>query len=71
MNTGFNKNQTEFSIHIFAVAFQMLADSNSFLDQLIKIFWDFWAQTVGFEDAKNLVTSDSLDLVNTLRISFG
>lgn len=69
VDSGFDQNQSEFSIFVFSVSFQMFSDRNSFFDQVVQIFWNFWSQTVGFQNSQNFVTSDNFGLGNTVSIS--
>lgn len=69
MDTGFDENQTELGVLVLAVTLKVLADSDGLLDQHVKVLWNLRGEAVGLEDSKNLVTSNNLDLSNTVRIS--
>jgi len=69
VDTGLDENKTELRVFILAVALKMLANSNGLLDQHVKILWDFWGEAVRFEDSENLVSSNDLDLGNTVGVS--
>jgi len=69
VDTRLDENETELGVLVLSVALEMLADSDSLLDQHVEILWDFWCEAIGLEDSENLVTSDHLDLRNTVRIS--
>lgn len=69
MDTAFDENQTVFRISVFAVTFQMLADSNSFLYQMVKIFGFAGSKTFGFHDAEDFAAGDEPRLSNTMRIT--
>lgn len=69
MDTWFNQDQTELAVFVFTIAFQMLADSDSFLDQVVQIFWDIWTQTQRFQDAQDFVTAYKTNLGNTVWIT--
>ncbi len=69
MDSGFNQNQSELGIAILAVTFQMLADRDSLLDQLVQVFWDFRGKTAGLEDSQNLVSGDESNLGDTVRVT--
>jgi hypothetical protein len=45
MDTALNKNETELGVLILSVLFKMLANSNSLLDQMVKIFRDLGGKT--------------------------
>ena len=62
MNTRFNQNQSKLGILVFAIAFQMLAHLNSFLDEHVQVFWNFRSETIGFEDTNNLLSGDDCGL---------
>lgn len=68
MDTGLDENETELCVSILAVPLQVLADGNGLLDQVVQVLWDLWGETVGLEDTENLVTSDVLDLGNTVLV---
>jgi hypothetical protein len=69
VNTGLNKNQTELGVLVLAVALQVLADGDSLLDELVQVFRDLRSETVGLQDTKDLVTSNTLDLGNTVGVT--
>lgn len=46
----------------------MLANSNCFLDQVIKILWEVWGQSLRFKDSQNLVASNKANLGNTVGV---
>lgn len=69
VNLGFNENQSVFGVGILSILFQMFADGDSLLDQVIKIFRDFGGKTVLLQNTKNLLASDGLDLANAVGIS--
>jgi len=69
VDTGFDENQSELGVLVLAVSLEMLADSDSLLDQHVQVLWDLWGEAIRLEDSENLVTSDNLDLGNTVRIS--
>jgi len=69
VDTGLDENETELGVLVLSVALEMLADGDSLLDQHVEILWDFWGEAIGLEDSENLVTSDHLNLRNTMRIS--
>jgi hypothetical protein len=64
----FDQNQSELGVLILAVAIQMLTDLNSLLDKHVKILGDLGGKSIGLEDANNLLSSDRLDLGNTIGI---
>ena len=43
MDSGLDKNQTELGVLVLAVSLQMLSDSDSLFNKMIKVFRDFWS----------------------------
>jgi len=68
VDAGFYENEAELGVLVLSVALKMLADGNSLLDQHVEVLWDLWREAIRLEDAENLVTSDNLDLRNTVRV---
>jgi hypothetical protein len=68
VDSGFDQNQTELGVLILAVAIQMLTDLDSLLDKHVQILWDLGGKSIGLKDADNLLSSDRLDLGNTIGI---
>jgi len=52
-----------------SVSLQMLSDLNSLLDQHVKILRDLRSQTVLLQDAKDLATSNALDLSDAVGVT--
>jgi hypothetical protein len=69
VDTGLNKNQTELGVLVLAVALQVLADRDSLLDELVQVLGDLRGKTVGLQDTEDLVTSNTLDLGNTMGVT--
>jgi len=69
VDTGLDENKTELRVLILSVALKMLADSNGLLDQHIQVLWNLWGKTIGFENSQDLVTSNDLDLSDTMRVT--
>lgn len=46
----------------------MLSHAHSLLDQVVQVFRDVWCQTLGLEDAEDLVARQRLDVGNTLGV---
>ena len=68
VDTAFNKNKTEFRILVLSVYFQVLTYLDSLFDKHVKILRDFRSQSISLKDAYDLLTSDTLNLSNTVRI---
>lgn len=45
VDTGFNENQTVLGVLVLAVAFKMLANGDSLLDQVVQVFGNFGSKT--------------------------
>jgi hypothetical protein len=45
VDSGLNENEPELAVLVLAVALEMLAHSDRFLDQHVEIFWDFGGET--------------------------
>jgi hypothetical protein len=69
VDSGFDQNQSEFRVLVLSVSLQVLADLDSLLDKHVKILGNFGCKAVGLEDTDNLLTSDGLDLGNTIRVT--
>ena len=52
-----------------SITFQMLANSNSLLDEKIQIFRNLWSKSFCLKDAKDLVTSNKSHLSNPMRVT--
>lgn len=53
---------------VVPVALEVLSDGDSLLDQVVKIFRNGRGESVGLEDPENLVSSNALDLGNSVGI---
>lgn len=51
-----------------SVPLQMLPDSHSLLDEVIKVLWEVWGQALGLEDPQNLVAGDKPHLGHTVGV---
>lgn len=69
VDSRFDQNQSEFSILVLSVSFQVLSNRDSLSDQVVQVFWDLWGQTVRLQDSHDLVTSDETSLSDTVSIS--
>jgi len=66
VDAGLDENKAEFRVLVLPVALEMLADSDSLLDQHVQVLWDLWSEAIGLEDSQNLITGHNLDLGNTM-----
>jgi len=69
VDTGFDKNKTETGVTVLSVLFQVLSDVDGLLNQVVKVFWEFWGETLGLQDSEDLVTGERFDVGNTLSIT--
>jgi len=69
VDTGLDENKTEFGVLVLSVALEMLADGDGLLDQHVQVFWDAGSKTVRPEDAENLVSSNDLDLCDSMAVT--
>lgn len=69
MNSTLDQNQSELGVLVLLVALQVLSDGDSLLDQHVQILGNGRGQTRLLQDAQDLVTSDTLDLSNTIGIT--
>lgn len=71
VDAGFDEDEAEFGILVFSVDLEVLADSNSLLDEMPQVLWDRGCKTLGLQDSQNLVTSHKSDLWDTMGITKG
>eukprot|EP00049_Salpingoeca_infusionum_P025077 m.17949 g.17949 ORF g.17949 m.17949 type:complete len:190 (+) comp7621_c0_seq1:1612-2181(+) len=69
VNTALDKNEAELAVLVLAVAHEMLAHSDGLLDEMVKVLWELWCETLCLEDAEDLGTCEALDLSNTAGIT--
>ena len=69
VDTALNKNESELGVLVFAIAFQMLADLDGLFDEHVEILWDFGSESIGLENADELLASNRLDLSNAVGIT--
>lgn len=71
VDSGFDENESVFSIDILSVSFKMLSDGDGLLDHVVKIFGELGSTTVLLQDSEDLSTSQESDLRNTVLVSQG
>merc|ERR1711981_196471 len=69
VDSGFNQNQSKFTVLVLSVLVQMLSHSNSLLNKKVQIFRQVNRNSVGLQDSQDLVSSDVLGLRNAHLIS--
>ena len=62
MDSGLDQNEAELSVLVLPVPLQMLADGHGLLDQEVDVLGEVRGETLGLEDAQNLVASDEANL---------
>ena len=69
MDSALDENEAEFPILILSVSLQVLPNVHGFLDQVVEVLRDLRSETVLLQDSEDLVSSDSLNLRNTVVVS--
>ena len=69
MDTALHENQTELGIFVFTIAFQVFANSDGFLDQVMQIFGLAGSKAFRFHDAQDFAASDETGLGDTVRVT--
>jgi len=69
VDPGFDENEAEFRVLVFAIALKMLADGDGLLDQHVQVLWNLWCKAVRSEYAQNLITGDDLGLGDSVGVS--
>ena len=69
MDSALNENEAELAILILSVSLQVLPNVHGLLDQVVEVLGDLRSETVLLQDSEDLVSSDSLNLRNTVVVS--
>jgi hypothetical protein len=69
VDAGFDENETKLGVLVLSVSLEMLANSDSLLDQHVEVLRNLGSEAIGLEDSENLVTSDHLDLSDTMAVT--
>ena len=69
MDTALDQNQTKLAILVLAVPLQMLPDLHGLFDEHVEVLGNLGSQSVGLEDADNLLSRDGTDLGNAIGIT--
>jgi len=69
VDSGLDQNEAELAVLVLSVALEVLADGDGLLDEHVKVLWDLWCEAVGLQDTEDLVTSDDLDLSDTVAVT--
>jgi len=69
VDSGLDQNEAELGVLVLAVALKVLADSDSLLDQHVQVLRNIGGEAAGLEDSQNSVTSDDLDLGDSVGVT--
>jgi len=69
VDTGLDQNEAELGVLVLAVALKVLADSDSLLDQHVQVLRKIRGEAAGLEDTQDSVTSDNLDLGDSVGVT--
>lgn len=69
MDARLDQNEAELAVDILTVAFQMLADADGALDQVVEVLGNVWLQANRLHDAQHFVSVDETDLGNSVRVT--
>jgi len=69
LQTRLDENQAEFRVGVFAVFLEVLANVDSFADEVMQILRESGSEAFDLQDAKNLGVGDGLHAGNTVGIT--
>ena len=69
MDSALDEDEAELAILILSVSLQVLPNVHGLLDQVVEVLGDLRSETVLLQDSEDLVSSDSLNLRNTVVVS--
>src|SRR5690242_11176796 len=69
VDLALNKNEAELAVLVLPVLLKMLADVHSLLNELVKILGELGSESVGLEDTDDFVSSNVLDLGNSVGVT--
>ena len=69
MDSALNEDESELTVLIFSVSLQVLSNVDSLLDEVVQVLWNFRGKSVLLQDSENLVTSNSLNLRDSVVVS--
>lgn len=69
VDSALNENESELTVLILSVSLQVLPNVDGLLDQVVEIFGDLGGKTVLLQDSEDLVSSDALNLGDTVVVS--
>jgi len=69
VDSALDEDEAELAILILSVSLQVLPNVHGLLDQVVEVLGDLRSETVLLQDSEDLVSSDSLNLRNTVVVS--
>ena len=69
MDSALDEDEAELAILILSVSLQVLPNVHGLLDQVVEVLGDLRSETILLQDSEDLVSSDSLNLRNTVVVS--
>ena len=69
MDSALDEDEAELAVLILSVSLQVLPNVHGLLDQVVEVLGDLRSETVLLQDSQDLVSSDSLNLRNTVVVS--
>ena len=69
MDSALDEDEAELAVLILSVSLQVLPNVHGLLDQVVEVLRDLRSETVLLQDSQDLVSSDSLNLRNTVVVS--
>ena len=69
MDSALDEDEAELAVLILSVSLQVLPNVHGLLDQVVEVLGDLRSETILLQDSEDLVSSDSLNLRNTVVVS--
>ncbi len=69
VNSALDEDESELAVLILSVSLQVLPNVDSLLDEVVEVLGNFGSETVLLQDSENLVTSNTLNLGDTVVVS--
>ena len=69
MDSALDEDEAELAVLILSVSLQVLPNVHGLLDQVVEVLGDLRSETVLLQDSEDFVSSDSLNLRNTVVVS--
>ena len=69
VNSGFDENESVFGVFVLSEFFDVLADGDGLLDQVVEILRNLRSAAVLFEDSQDFLASQEPDLRNAVLVS--